>query len=211
MVLCVNQDGQYTGDISYASDLQAECSQGSSDACRCISSDPHKWKCHYFDGGIASKSCENIFDPYPQHLLAAIICDGIAMFITSILLFYQTTIMLCPVTCGHAVNTPVPVPRSVDIGNNGIQMQNSSGIYLVPGRPVYDGYAGPTAMMTPSVPSPPSGYFPVSGQYAVSAEIVTPDYTNPSAPPIMAEATLACQPANTIPIATVVEIQNYEV
>jgi hypothetical protein len=207
---CVSNFGQYTGDANYASNLDNACHSSSHD-CKCFSSASHK--CQYFDGGIAAKSCENVFNPYAQELLAVLIFDGIAIFATVVLALYQLTVLACLVDGGHTGHSP-PSPSAISNQNtgtnSGAQMRNMvprSGIYAAQG---YPGYA-PT-LVTSSAPSAPVGYVPVSSApYPVSVGVPLQQYVDPSAPPIMAEATLAQHSSGVIAMATVVEVQAHQV
>jgi hypothetical protein len=85
---CISDSGAYSGNSDYFSLASSACDD-QTESCGCVYSGDTT--CSYFDGGIAAKSCDNIFNEYKSNLHAATAFD-----IMSLLAVF----CLCVVTCG---------------------------------------------------------------------------------------------------------------
>jgi hypothetical protein len=92
IVTCIAPDGIITGDLNNERTVRVYCT-GYPDDCSCMG--PSSFSCYFFNGGLASKSCDNILGQYSHNLTAAMI-TGI---ITTCLVFLLSIISCFSVCC----------------------------------------------------------------------------------------------------------------
>jgi hypothetical protein len=157
LVACVSDRGEYTGDTSYANQVADYCSIFSSD-CNCVSD--QNTGCFFYNGGIASSSCNNILEKYTNTLHASIAFDLMATFGVFALSIVACVSVCCPYVGGGPSPVLTPLAPAV-VNNNMHQPQYVQTQYAQPqyaNAPPQQAYGAPVAGYPYGQPQPQVAY-----------------------------------------------------